>query len=187
MLVSDLYQQVKNIVDQGSYAIYGHSMGGLAAILLARKLADNNHPPPIHIFITGTTGPSAPSREEKKRHLLGKKEFITEIRELEGSPDEILDNEELLNYFEPILRADFTISENYTYHEHEPLDIPLTVITGMQEDMTTEDIQLWQKESKYRVDFRRMPGKHFFIFNQSFRILEIISKKILAHSKTYQI
>jgi external thioesterase TEII len=179
LLVNDLYKQVKAFAGNERYAIYGHSLGGLVAYLLTLKLLDNNHNKPDHIFITCTTGPSAPSRLEKKRHLLPKNEFIAEIKDLGGMPDEILQSEDLLNFLEPILRNDFQISETYTYEDHAPLNIPLTVITGTEEDMENEDILLWQKETYLPVDFKKMPGGHFFIIEHSGEILEIILKKIL--------
>ena len=100
-------------------------------------------------------------------------------------PDEILENEELLYYFEPILRSDFKISEEYVYEERVPFNIPLTVITGTEEDMELEDIQLWQKETTMVVDFKRLPGKHFFIFEHVFRIIEIISRKLYLHKTPF--
>ena len=86
--VNDIYRQISPQVRNGDYAIYGHSLGGLITYLLTLKLMENNHKLPVHLFITGTTGPSAISRTEKKRHLLEKKEFFEEIRELNGMPEE---------------------------------------------------------------------------------------------------
>ncbi|MEO5892706.1 MAG: thioesterase domain-containing protein [Ferruginibacter sp.] len=180
-LTNDLYEQLSPLLNDDDYAIYGHSLGGLMTYLLTRKLQENGRKLPTHLFITGTTGPSSISRSEKKRHLLNKTEFIAEIKDLDGMPDEILNNDELLLYFEPILRSDFKISEEYVYLEEPPLQIPVTVITGTEEDMEMEDIQLWQKETIYPVDFKRLPGKHFFIFQHTFRIIEIISKKLYLH------
>ncbi len=84
----------------------------------------------------------------------------------------------MLYYFEPILRSDFKLSEDFKYVEKIPFNIPVTVITGTEEDMEMEDIRLWQKETTCTVDFKRMPGKHFFIFQHAFKIMEIISKKL---------
>jgi surfactin synthase thioesterase subunit len=95
-------------------------------------------------------------------------------------PEEILQSEELLNYLEPILRSDFKVSETYKYEGHEPLDIPMTVITGTEEEMDQEDILLWQKESRQEVDFRQMPGGHFFILEHTSQIVEIITNKLLS-------
>jgi external thioesterase TEII len=181
ILVEDLYLQGKDIADRGKYAIYGHSLGGLMAYLLTLKLMENHHKGPEQLFITGTTGPCAPSRMEKKRSLLPKDEFIKEIRDFGGMPDEILESEDMLNYLEPILRNDFRVSERYLYKERAPLDIPITVITGTEEDMEKDDVLLWQKESEQPVDFREMSGGHFFILEHKDRILEVISEKLINH------
>ncbi len=186
-LVDNLFKQISNEIDDTNYGFYGHSMGGLISYLLTLKIIESKKRAPSHLFITGTSGPSAPSRqEEKKRYLLDRKEFIEEIKGLDGMPEEILQNEELLYYFEPILRSDFKLSENYIYQDHAPLNIPITVITGTDEDMELEDVQLWQKETTFKVDFKRMPGKHFFIFKQAKTIIDIISKKLFFQTKAYQ-
>lgn len=187
LLVEDLYNVVRKLVDQGDYAIYGHSMGGLIGYLLSRKLIENNHRPPLHLFVTGTSGPSSPSRSAKNRHLLPKEEFLQELRNLDGIPDEILQNEDLLSYIEPILRADFKACETYKCNEYTPINIPFTVITGTDEEIETADIQLWQKECEQEVDFRQIPGKHFFIFKYPRVIVDIISKKLSVHTKAYQL
>lgn len=187
LLVDDLYNQIRKHANEADYAIYGHSMGGLIGYLVARKLIENNYKPPLHLFITGTCGPSSPARSAKTRHLLPKDEFIQELKNLDGIPDEILQNDDLLNYIEPILRADFKTCETYKYEGQSPLNVPFTVITGSDEDMTTEDIQLWQKESESPVDFRQIPGKHFFIFKYPRVIVDIISKKLSVHTKAYQL
>lgn len=182
-LTEDLYRQIKNKIDHNAYAIYGHSMGGLTAFLLVQRLLKEQHAPPVHMFITGTIAPSARSRRALKRHLLPKKEFLEEIKRFDGSPAEILESEELLDYFEPILRNDFRISETYVYEEMQKLNIPLTVITGTEEDMEEDEILEWQSLTSYPVDFRRMPGNHFFIFKYAADIMNIISEKLLSTSK----
>ncbi len=177
-LVEDSYKQIVNKIDKNDYAIFGHSMGGLIAYLLTRKLIENNHKAPLHIFITGTSGPSSPSRGDKKRHLLPPEEFLQEMKDLGGMPDEILETEELLTFFEPILRSDFKACETYIHDIKDPFDIPITVITGTEEDMELEDIHLWKKETKSEIEFRQLPGKHFFIFNHPDKIVDVISKKL---------
>ncbi|MEO6637124.1 MAG: thioesterase domain-containing protein [Ginsengibacter sp.] len=186
-LVNDLYKEIEPMVDANEYAIYGHSLGGLMTYLLTRKLVENGHRPPLHLFVTGTTGPSSLSRIEKKRHLLPKAEFIQELKDLKGMPDEILASDELLEYCEPILRSDFMASEKYIHEECEPFDIPITVITGHQEEMESTDIALWQKETIRPVDFKKFPGNHFFIYQHIPAIIQIISNKITLTTKVYQV
>jgi surfactin synthase thioesterase subunit len=185
LLTQDIYSQIEGMLNVGKYAIYGHSMGGLLGYLLSKEIVRRGQTPPVHIFITGTMGPSALARELKKRHLLEKEDFIEELKGLNGSPREILEDDDLLEYFEPILRADFKVSETYVYEKTDPLEIPFTVITGTDEDMNVVDIKLWQNESTLHVDFISMKGNHFFILDHSNEIVEIISKKLLYNLKSH--
>ena len=181
MITADLYRKTKVKFDENKYAIYGHSMGAIVAFLLTRQLIGNGHPPPVHLFVTGTTGPSALSRIGNRWHILPKADFINKIKELDGLPKEALENQEILDYFEPILRSDFRTNENYVYKEEKPLNLPLTVITGTEEDMKMEDIQLWQKETTMNVKFMQMHGKHFFISKWPDEIVKIISSELIEY------
>jgi surfactin synthase thioesterase subunit len=186
-LTGDVFRQFEKVAGNRRYALYGHSMGGLTACLLVRKILRENIRPPLHLFITGTAGPSAASREERKRHLLSKAEFIAELKSLNGSPPELLENEMLLDYFEPIIRADFKVSETFAYREQAPLNIPLTVITGTEEDMMPEEIMSWQQESYIPVDFKTMAGGHFFIFDQTRPLINIMAEKLSPYVNIMQL
>lgn len=76
-IVNDLYDQIRTLIDKVDYAFYGHSMGGLVAYLLTIRIIENNHKQPLHLFITGTSGPAAPSRGEKNDTCLKRKNFLT--------------------------------------------------------------------------------------------------------------
>jgi surfactin synthase thioesterase subunit len=182
-LVDDLYSQIKNLISRGKYAIYGHSLGGLVGFLLARKIISWERYPPMHLFVTGTSGPSSTSRLEKQFHSMKKEDFFEQIKSFGGLPEEILKDEEMLDFFEPILRADFKLSETYIHENREPLPVPFTVITGAEESLEEQDIQLWQSESTFSVDFIKMKGYHFFILENADPIMKVISKKILFHLK----
>lgn len=185
-LVNDVYNQLKQKFDEKPYAIYGHSMGALAAYLLTVKVVASGHTPPVHLFITGAQGPNALSNEEKKTYLLPREEFMKEITDMDGIPDELLVHKELLDYIEPILRADFTITDTYRYRQTDKLNIPITVITGTEEGLKEEDIVTWKDETTEEADFYQMNGKHFFIAQNAEEIMSIISTKIMAVKK-YQL
>jgi surfactin synthase thioesterase subunit len=184
-IVDDLFDKIK--VNLGvDYALYGHSMGGIITYLLAKKVIAAGCRPPLHLFITGTPGPASDRERKKSLYLLNKTEFLEEVGKLRGLPDEILADSELVDFFEPVLRADFKVSETYLYEETEPMDVPITVITGTEEDMKQADIRLWQRESSYEVDFRVMRGHHFFIFSSTAEIVNIIVRKLISSQKYYQ-
>lgn len=179
LLVNDMLLQIDRYKTNKPYMIYGHSMGGIVGFLVSKKILQRKLiEPPAHLFITGTTAPACKSREAKRRYLLPKKDFITELKNMEGCPEEILNNDDLLNYYEPILRADFEAAETFRYHHDSPVKLSMTVVTGTEEDMAPEDIAMWQQESVDPVNFKRLPGGHFFIFNNTEQIMSMLSNQL---------
>lgn len=172
----DIFEHALKYVNT-PYALYGHSMGGLLAYLLARNIVRNKLNRPIYLFITGTIGPSVGYRHSY--HNLSKKDFLEQIRKYKGMPDEILNNEEMMDFFEPIMRSDFKAAETYTYEATAPLDIPISVVIGDEEDMEYEDVEAWAKESIASVEISKLPGNHFFIFEHREYLMKYMGDKIL--------
>lgn len=106
--VEDVYNIIKNEIDDFNYAIYGHSMGSWIALELCYKIEKERRKPPVHLFVSGK---EAPFTKEKKEdiHLLNDKELEKRLIELGGTPKYIFDNEELKKIFLPIIRADYKI------------------------------------------------------------------------------
>jgi len=182
-LVQDLIARYFTSFCDGTYAFYGHSLGAIVAFAMIRKMRAEGCALPIHLVVTGAGGPAGRSEIRRHRHLMNKEDFLKEIKDLEGCPEEILENDELLDYFEPILRSDFQLSETFDYQQDHPLTLPITVITGALESIPEEDIHLWQKETLRPVEFIKMPGKHFFINDDPGQVMDVINKKLLSHTK----
>jgi len=182
LIVEDILRRAVKFTS-GPYAIYGHSMGGLLAFLLAKRIVQSGLPEPLHLFVTGTKGPSVIA--DPKYHLLNKQEFLEKIRSLKGMPDEILENSDMMDYFEPIIRSDFKLSETYVYPPLSPFRFPITVIVGEEEDMEFEDVRAWSLESAAEVSISRLPGSHFFIFEHAESIMRTFGEKIALSLKRY--
>jgi surfactin synthase thioesterase subunit len=177
-LALDAIAQKLDKIKNGNYAIYGHSMGGIVGYEMIRNILRLGLRPPLHFFVTGTTGPSSPTRSERKWHELSKSDFMEKLKELDGCPEEIFIDQDLFDYFEPILRADFLAIANYTYSQSIPFDVPISVITGSYEIMEDEHIRLWQMESIHKVNFSKLPGKHFFINHEPISVVKQIVRDL---------
>lgn len=175
MIVNDIFEQALNYIE-GDYAIYGHSMGGLLAYLLTKKILCQNLSPPLHLFITGATAPSA--NRNHKVHLLDKQAFVDKIRSYRGMPDDVIDDETVMNYFEPILRSDFKASENFLYTETPAFNIPITIIIGDRDYTELTDIEAWRKETTAEVKIMVLPGYHFFIFEYAEFLMKLIENTV---------
>jgi surfactin synthase thioesterase subunit len=166
----------------GPYAVYGHSLGGLLSYLLVKNILRNRLNRPVHLFITSTPGPSLGYRH--RYHHLVKSDFLAEVKKLKGMPDEILENEDVMDFFEPILRSDFKLAETYIYQDTQPFDVPISVVVGEEETLEDEDVRAWEKESKAKVEITKFPGNHFFIFDHGESLMKCIGDKVLASVNT---
>ncbi|MGD0282896.1 MAG: alpha/beta fold hydrolase [Dissulfurispiraceae bacterium] len=173
-IADDAIRQMKDLMYRPC-AIYGHSMGACMGYLLVKRLVAEGKPPPLQLFVSGREGPSVPARE-RGRHVLPQKEFFDVLKEYEGTSAEVLQNRELMELFEPVLRADFQAIDTYVYEETTPFDIPVTVMIGRDEKVTLEDALQWQKETAKKISVREFPGGHFFIYRHLPEIGDIISQ-----------
>jgi len=172
-IVDDAFLQIKAHINI-PYAIYGHSLGTLLGFLLVKRILNEDLPQPIHLFFSGRGGPSVQDKD-KHIHALPKKEFIKKLQEYEGSPQEILNDESIMEFFEPVLRADFKAVSNYPYNEDTPFNIPITVMIGTTENTTYKEAMKWQDETSKEISLRQFPGGHFFIYQHSQEIGRIFS------------
>lgn len=179
-LCDDLFNQVAGRL-QSPYAIYGHSMGGLLTYLLTQRIRNEQLPLPIHLFISGSRAPSM-RRDMPDYHKQPRPEFIKSLRSLGGTTDEILNNSDILELYEPILRADFEAVETYEYESCDPFNIPLTVFNGLSDRISREQAEAWQRETTFPIVLREFPGDHFFILEHTTAIASLIVRNIYAGS-----
>lgn len=176
-LLSDIRQLSESIIDDlikattsDTYILYGHSMGTLLGYELTKMLVNRGHKLPELLFFTGRGAPSV-EREKKIAHLPNK-EFWQEVKELGGLPNELMENNELLEFFGPIMRADFKAVEDYVFASDNPLPVPIFVRVGDQEGVSDENVQAWQEMSSQPLDSGILAGDHFFIFKQAQQLVK---------------
>lgn len=176
LITEEYYRQIAGIV-KAPYAIFGHSMGAYNAHLLIHKLIENNHPLPVHVFISSKVAPSL--NYNKKRTLYTNEEFIRHLRDLKGMPDAILENDELLTIFLPTVRADFEAIDNYKYQKKTPYAVPMSVMAGTGENVPDETLSDWEKETSAGITFfRRYEGDHFWLFDHIETVCQHINETL---------
>jgi medium-chain acyl-[acyl-carrier-protein] hydrolase len=156
------------------YALFGHSFGALVSFELARHFRRLRLPAPVHLFVSGRRAPSIPSLEPFI-HRLGEQAFMARVQALGGTPPALLQDPELRAFFIRILRADFSVIENYAYSEEEPLAIPMTALSGTRDREAPEhEMMPWQLETSAGFSLRRFEGDHFFVTGQSDAVTSLL-------------
>jgi len=175
-LIADAYfDQFKHKIKE-PYVIFGHSMGAYIGHLMIQRIMDEKLPLPKHFFVTSKIAPSR--NYNKKRSIYTNEQFVRHLKDLKGMPDAILENEELLSIFLPIIRSDFDALDLYKYKAREPYPVDMTMICGSHEDVADDQLTDWKKETCGEFVFERWEGHHFWIFDHLPTLCERINKTL---------
>ena len=131
---------------------------------------------PKHLILSGTKAAQVPLKKTPVHHLPDS-EFIEKIREYNGIPSYILEDEEFMAIFLPIMRADFCISETYSYYSESPLACPIMALGGLNDDkFDFQDLLKWQEQTTALFQYELLPGDHFFIKSSYQKVINIVNK-----------
>jgi len=145
------------------FAFFGHSLGALLCFETARSLRRENRRQPAHLFVSAT---AAPHRRSLGEQLSGmrKSALVKKLRQFNGTPAEVLQNDELLDLVLPTIRADFELCETYEYHTESPLECPMTIYGGLEDhEVEAERLAAWSEMTTGACEIRMFPGGHFYI------------------------
>jgi medium-chain acyl-[acyl-carrier-protein] hydrolase len=158
------------------FACFGHSMGALLSFELATFLQKRNNQSPIHLLLSGRRAPEIPS-PVPPIHYLPDAAFIERLLDYDSMPEQILQDTKFLELVLPTLRADFALVESYEYIPKPPLDCPITVFGGLQDQTVAyNSLQAWRKHTSAAFTINILPGNHSFIHSSQQLLLQSLSK-----------
>ena len=163
------------------YAFFGHSMGGLLAFELLRRISQEGLPMPVRVIVSARQAPHLPFRSESV-HELDDAKFVASVRDLNGTPEEVLNEPELLALVLPTLRADFALCETYTYQPGPTPDCILSPYGGLEDShVHREDLEAWRTYATHVSPVRMFPGGHFFLHTARAQLLHAIAGELAPH------
>lgn len=168
------------IVDSGRPpdVFFGYSMGAILAFEVSRRLRDTRMVPRL-VIVGACRAPHLPRKAGWSRtYDRTDAELIAELRELEGTPEDVLVNEEVMRVVLPRIRADLEVIETYEYKSDEPLECPVVTLAGADDPRASpEDLRAWAHQTTGELHSHVLPGRHFFLLESWEDILE----RILPH------
>ena len=159
------------------FAFFGHSMGALVGFELARHLRREYNSRPVHLFVSGRCSPQ--TLKEPFSPDLPDSEFLEALRRYNGTPEEVLENPELMELLLPVVRADYAVCKSYDYTPEPPFSFPITAFGGLEDRGVGRDcIGGWREHTTGPFVLRMVPGDHFFLNPSRSLLLEAISKEL---------
>ncbi|MGB7438932.1 MAG: alpha/beta fold hydrolase, partial [Candidatus Acidiferrum sp.] len=176
-LVEALAQALLPLMDE-PFGFFGHSFGALVGFELARQLRRESGVQPVRLFVSADRAPQF-SHRDRPMHALPEREFLTELRRLNGIPGKVLEEAELMRIMLPILRADLAVYETYTYSTELPLNCPISAFGGLQDDRVSRgDLEAWRDQTNASFSLRMFPGDHFFWHTTQLLFLQALSEEL---------
>ena len=157
-------------------ALFGHSMGSLVAYVVAKRLQESG----VTLSALFASGGRAPHLwRSRGMHKRSDSALIAELKELGGTDSSALANEEVLQMVLPTLRRDYQAIETYRYDSSPKLTCPILALVGDRDPRVPVDyIRDWDQHTTAGLEFRVLPGGHFYLINHQTAILDAIRQYI---------
>ncbi|MGW1674085.1 thioesterase II family protein [Streptomyces sp. NPDC002324] len=183
--VDGLVTQLRERLGDGGghrVAIFGHSLGAVLAYELAHRLVDGPDSVPgvelVHVFVSGSPEP-ARGREQRASGL-SDEDFLTRVGEFAGYHHPALDDPEMREMILPALRADVEMHEGYEPSTTLPLNAPLTVVRGEEDDLVGyDDAESWSKVAGRDFEHVEIPGGHMYLTDAAPALVRLIVSTVL--------
>jgi medium-chain acyl-[acyl-carrier-protein] hydrolase len=160
--------------------LFGYSLGALIAYELSLLLARHAQQQPAELVVAACRAPSVPPGDPMTG--LSDAQFIERLRTLGGTPQAVLDNAELLEFFLPLLRADIATAEGYEPSSTAALSCPITAISG-NADATLQPAKVagWEHFTRQRFRWHQLEGHHFFLQQRPEAVITIVREVAEQH------
>lgn len=109
-------------------------------------------------------------------HDLPEQEFHECLQRMSGTPPEVLADRRLMAILEPTIRADMKLAEIWGGIVTEPLNVPISAFSGMEDDIDPADKMVeWELYTSVKFTFHTLPGNHFFLHSSKALLLNLIA------------
>ncbi|MFD8980637.1 thioesterase II family protein [Streptomyces sp. NPDC059564] len=163
------------------YAFFGHSMGALVAYEITRRAVERGLPLPVWIGVSARSAPQ-PAGPASPYHELPDAELRTRLKQLGGTPDGVFDDPELWALFEPIIRADLALVENWRPAPGAgPLPVALSAYAGAGDHASSpRRMAGWAGHTEHFLGLRVFDGGHFYFQDDPRPLLRQIERDATA-------
>ena len=194
------YRQMTDLVDDAvealgealadPFVLFGHSVGALLAFELAMALeagglapagliVAGQNSPPRGSSGSGAIGQSVPGEDELTDEAL-----LSQLKELGGTPQSVLDDPDLVDLLLPAFRADADLIRTYRPTDDRRISCPVTAYGGLEDELTSRSgLRRWQERTDAECRLRMFPGAHFFIETAEELVLQALSADAFAVSR----
>lgn len=175
--------KIKSHLDH-PFMIFGHSIGAALIWRIENKIRQTPLKEQLKLLIISGRPESEFSSKMEPKRFLNRSGMINALKHYNAVPDELLQNEDAMDFFLNILRNDFHLNDNMLQDKISKTDTPLLVFYGKDDPdiPAPEQMLAWEKHSSQWLGCHPLPGGHFF-FNDNSSLKTMIDKICLITSE----
>jgi medium-chain acyl-[acyl-carrier-protein] hydrolase len=175
-LIPALLAAIREHLD-GPYAVLGHCSGALVSFELVRALEGAGATLPRALIVIGRRPPDIPFQVRMSE--LPSEELVDYMRQMGGTRDEVLADDELRDMVLRTLRADLALEESYAFRDSGRLTCPILAVAGSNDHvLPASSLADWQKHTSGRFRLCVLPGDHFLIGRQPGDLMNLAAAEL---------
>lgn len=175
-----IVDEVLPVFREKPFAFFGHSMGATLGFEVARRLVRRREAAPIALFVSGRRAPHIPG-QGLITYDLPDEALIEQLKQLNGTPREVIECDELMQLVLPLIRADFEAVETYRYVDSPPLPCPIFALGGEEDSyVRAADVEQWNVHTSAECRIKFFPGGHFFLHSHQELLLQFLTSTLIG-------
>lgn len=175
----DLFANIEPFASACPYALFGHSMGAMLALLCALRARAEHVPLPEALFVSACATPDDFLRDSRVPvSSLPPDQLWRYIENLGGLPPAVATPRELCRYLEPILYADFTALDTWRPLDIDPLPVPITAFLGSGDTLRESTAREWKNLTTREFSMHTFHGNHFYLQDNWGALASIIERTL---------
>ena len=156
-LLQALEGEIVPLLDR-PFAFFGHSLGGIVAFELTRRLRRAGHRRPSRLFLSAIAAPEP------------------------GKPVRHASDQELARagaWLSPLTRSDLSIFRSWRFVTEAPLEVPITVLGGTEDLLATpQEVVGWHHQTHGGFEVQLLPGGHFYPLTQEAELVALVARRL---------
>ncbi|MEU7600752.1 alpha/beta fold hydrolase [Streptomyces sp. NPDC040724] len=176
-LIADTYAALAPYLSE-PHAFYGHSFGARLAYELAHVAAAEHGDLTRRLFVSGSRSPNHPQRRPYM-HELSQSGFLDALRDMGGTPAEVLNDKVLMRLFLPTTRAEIRLAELWGDRHGKGVDVAVTALYGQDDPIDGhESMRDWKHFTERDFELLDVAGGHFFLETHRRPLLDVINARL---------
>jgi surfactin synthase thioesterase subunit len=153
-------------------------MGAIVAYEIAAKLEERDDNKVEHLFISSK---SSPEYKVDQIDCSNTKHLKQSLEKIGGTNKELLETEDFMNIFLPIIQSDLNVLANYHREKKRGKKVgnKAVLLLGSNDTVTKESIESWNEYIEHIEGLHILKGDHFYIKQNQDIVLKIIQQYVL--------